>query len=240
MTSSCHIFDKYETHLKGGKDEVNWISNSSNYSFNPYHQGFTHEPKYIDSLGNPYTGIVVKMLCKRKDTAIIENAHEIDSMCIYKGTRYGYSKAYSSSKEKNAFNITYTNILSHNELSKQFPYCKYQISVNYNTILNPKEVTKVDFTVLKENMKFTCEINYLKKNIKVKTKIERISDELGPNHSTKMKHKAEFQEKSEIKVYFKLFPEIIPQEILDRCKRLGMFNENKVEDPIIKGNCSFN
>jgi len=239
LTSSCHIFDKYEAHFKGNENEVYWIDDSSNYSFNPLHQGLILEPKYIDSLGNPYTGIVVKMLCKRKDSAIIDNAREIDSMYICNGTRYGYSKAYSSFKEKSAFGIIYTDILSYNEESWRFPFFIYQISVFYNTNLNPKAVSNVDITILKQNMKFSCEINYLKKNIKVKTKIKRISDVLGPKHSAETKHKAKLQEKSEIEDYFKLFPEIISQEILVKCKRLGLFGNNKVDDPIIKGNCNF-
>ncbi|HLW41981.1 MAG TPA: hypothetical protein VKY82_06400 [Flavobacterium sp.] len=239
LISSCHVFNRYEVHLKGLNNEVDYEF-SSTYRYNPLNEGFTSEPNYLDSLGNPYTGVVIRMLCKRKDSATINNAVEIDSMCVYKGKKYGYSKTYSSVKSKSAGGITYINQLPYEELSNPNHLYKYRINTGYKTKQSPKTLWFSEIVVLKHNLKFYCRIYDLNRNIKVKTKIERIGDELGSKQSIKIKHKTKLKEKSEIKDYFKLFPEIISQEILDRCQHLGMFDHIKVKDPIIIKNCNFN
>lgn len=239
LISSCHVFNRHQVHLKGLENEVDYEF-SSKYRYNPFNLGFTSEPNYVDSLGNPYTGVVIKMICKRKDSATIDNAVEIDSMFVFKGKKYGYSKIYSSVKNKSAGGINYINQLPYEELSNPKHFYKYSINTAYKTKQSPKTLWFSEIVVLKHNLKFYCRIYDLSRNIKVKTKIERIGDELGSKQSIQMKYKTKLKEKSEIKDYFKLFPEIISQEILDRCQDLGMFDHINVKDPIIIENCNFN
>lgn len=222
--------------LTGENNERLGYKFSSNYSLNPLGEVFN--PIFIDSIGNPYTGIATKLLYPRKTPNDIKRT-ELDSMCVFEGIMFGYAKKYASSNQENAIVITYTNSLSYNPQSPKSPFNKYQIEASYNNYIKPRKLVVVKITVYKENLAFSCHIDYSKNNIKTKTTIKRISNELGLKYSTWMKHKTKFKEKKDLQQYFKLFPEIIYQEITDICIRLGMFNDEQITDPVINGNCNY-
>ncbi|TXH55271.1 MAG: hypothetical protein E6Q89_06995 [Bacteroidia bacterium] len=222
--------------LTGENNENLGYKFSINYSFNPFGEVF--DPIFIDSVGNPYTGMATKLLYPRK-TPNDTKKTELDSMCIFEGVMFGYAKKYTSSNLENAVAITYTNSLSYNPQSSNYPFNKYQIEASYHNHIKARKLVFVKITVYKENLAFSCHIDYSKKNIKTKTTIKRISNELGPKYSTWMKHETKFKEKKDLQQYFKLFPEIISQEITDICIRLGTFNDELVTDPVISGNCNY-
>ena len=184
-------------------------------------------PIYVDSLGNNYTGIATQRINNNS------NKVSLDSMCINNGRMYNYSKEYNLSNMENPVSISYTNEYSYNSQ----PSGRVKIEANYD--IQNNKISSITLTVLKKGLSFYCRIQYVKENvIKQKTVIQRNNDEIALKNPVYTKYGGKFKEKEELKKYFKLFPEIMSQEIIDTCVRLGALNDDPVIAPIIYGNCN--
>lgn len=224
----------HKVYLEGEKKQPLGYKFYSNYSFDPLTNIF--DEVYLDSLDNHYNGIATKLLYNRRDPNNL-NKSELDSMCISNGLRTGYSKQYATTKRDNAIGITYIhgncfNLKNNNSLD-----IKYKIDVGYDLSLQPKEMVLAYIKIYKHNINFTFSFYKFKNICRVKVIIERSNDKLGYKYMLKTKHKAKFKDKSKLESFLMLYPELVSQEILEKCRSLGMFDNRPIEDPIIKGNC---
>ena len=224
----------HRVYLEGEKKQPLGYKFYSSYSFDPLTNIF--DEVFLDSLDNHYNGVATKLLYHRRDRNNLKKS-ELDSMCISNGLRTGYSKQYATTKRENAIGITYIhgnyfNLKAHNSLD-----IKYKVEVAYDLSVQPKKMVFAKIEIYKQNVDFSFRVYNYKNPCKVKVIIERSNDILGYEHMLKTKHKTRLNDKSKLEGFLMLYPEVVSQEILEKCRSLGMFDNRPIEDPIIKGNC---
>ncbi|PKR80109.1 hypothetical protein CW751_11430 [Brumimicrobium salinarum] len=173
---------------------------------------------YIDSSSQKlYTGIVIQMH---------ESVNKpIDSMCIFNGVLDGYHKDYESI----IWNVKYPKRINYINQNKRF-------GVYIRNSLSDSTRAWCYLKLFRDNVYYTYEIEFKKRRIKLKR--ARRDDNL---EKLKLeKDRFRFKCLDELEEYFKSEGEkgIISDEILDKCRRLGFFSNEPIEEPIILGNCN--
>lgn len=188
----------------------------------------------VDSLTKePYTGIATKWAYPYNSPDDAQYT-AVDSMCLNKGIVVGYRKEYGGSfmKGSKAEGIGFTD-----------PSLEYNISTsNLLAPFNSKftNISSVFFYVNLKDVLVHCSIDF-KKNIKVEVKIARYSTNNKKSKVSKKisKQRIKLNDQEELERYIKSFKDVISEEIVERLRSMGVFDNNPIKEPIIKGNCGY-
>lgn len=236
-SKSLIVLFLYLIPISGFSQHSNWLLQGENgehlnYKFidddsrDPFN--FVVFPTYVDSSGNNYSGIATQRVNNSFNKVFL------DSICINNGRMYSYAKRYNLSNMETPISISYTNEYTYNSQHSG----KIKIEANYD--IQNNKISSITLTILKKGLSFYCRIQFVKENvIKQKTVIQRNNDEIALKNPIYTKYKGKFKEREDLKKYFNLFPEIISQEIIDTCIRLGALDASQVIIPVIYGNCNY-
>ena len=164
-----------------------------------------------------YTGIVIQW--------DMSNDLLLDSMCIVNGVLDGYHKEY--------FDIRWRG-----EYPSKVVYVNQEQKFEVNVVNNMADSTRNSayLNLFIENVYYAYKVNFKKRRIK----LERVRRDDSLEELKLEKDKLKFKCLEELEEYFKSEAEagIIATEILEKCRKLGFFSKEPIEDPVILGNCN--
>ncbi|HLW30440.1 MAG TPA: hypothetical protein VKX29_06255 [Brumimicrobium sp.] len=172
---------------------------------------------YIDSSSQElYTGIVIKRHKLVKEP--------IDSMCVVNGVIDGYHKEYMEINR----GVKYPSKLVYVNQDKRY-------EVNINNDLADSSRSKAYLNLFVNNIYYAYKVDFKKRRIK----LERVRRDDNLEKLKLENDRFKFKTLKELEEYFKSERErgIISDEILEKCRRLGFFSNEPIEEPIILGNC---
>ena len=164
-----------------------------------------------------YTGIVIQW--------DMSNDLLLDSMCIVNGVLDGYHKEYFDIRWRGGYpsKVVYVN-------QEQ----KFEVNVVNNMADSTRNSAYLNLFI--DNVYYAYKVNFKKRKIK----LERVRRDDNIEELKLEKDKFKFRCLEDLEAYFKseLEAGVIATEILEKCRELGFFSKEPIEDPVILGNCN--
>ena len=164
-----------------------------------------------------YTGIITRW------HALVETPK--DSMCIINGVLDGYHKFYSDIQ----WGVDYPTRVVYINQEQEF-------EVNIDNNMTDSTRSRAFLNLFIENVYYAYNVDFKKRRIK----LERVRRDDNLEKLKLEKDKFRFRCLEDLETYFKSEAEagIIATEILEKCRKLGFFDKEPIEEPVILGNCN--